>query len=172
MIENPNEVSNEELAEYVGRNKLKYLYNFAKFQQKGERFCLTWHWPAFFFGPIWFLYRKLYFWALIAVLLCLLPVGNVIAQFAYSACAYYIYYRDSKKKIAKIKAVNPQHNTMCAIKEAGGVHRWILWVSILLILLSPIAGFYYADNISKNIKVYRQEIIIKKENSTVPGQQI
>jgi Predicted membrane protein len=47
-----------------------YLNQFKKFSAGGtSRFALTWHWPAFLVDPfLWFLYRKMYLYALIYAL--------------------------------------------------------------------------------------------------------
>ena len=54
-----------EFKAFIGNNSEKYLKKFKKFTGKGvATFALTWHWPAFFAGAWWLLYRKIYFWAL------------------------------------------------------------------------------------------------------------
>lgn len=171
MITQTDNITKDDLAAYIGRNKLKYLYKFSKFEIRQDRFALTWHWSAFCFGPLWFLYRKLYFWGLLTMVISFLPVGNFIAQFAYGICAYYIYYLDCKKKIATIKAENPMHCANQAIKEAGGVHRWILWVSLIIAFLTPLVGLYFHDNIFDQIKTYHYEIKIQN-NEPIKGQEI
>jgi len=46
---------------------LYYLEKFRLFQTSaGPRFALSWHWPAALFDPfLWFLYRKIYMYALL-----------------------------------------------------------------------------------------------------------
>ncbi|WP_027178301.1 DUF2628 domain-containing protein [Maridesulfovibrio bastinii] len=161
MQENTNQVTEEDLSEFVGKNKIKYLYKFSKFRIRNNRFALTWHWPAFFFGPFWFLYRKLYLWA--ALSLVFVSIGGFLVQLACGICANYIYYLDCRKKIQHIKSCNPEHSTAEALREAGGVHRWVLWNSIALVLIFTAAGFYFHDSFLKNTKIYHQEIIIKEK---------
>lgn len=57
----------ELLKAFIGPNADRYLETFKKFSgPNGPQFALTWHWPAFVFEPfLWFLYRKMYVYALI-----------------------------------------------------------------------------------------------------------
>ena len=59
---------------FIGPNADRYLERFKKFSTQNPSFALTWHWPAFVFEPfLWFLYRKMYAYAMIYAL------GPVIA---------------------------------------------------------------------------------------------
>ena len=53
-----------------------YLAYFQRAHQRGYA-PMSWNWPVFFFGFFWFLYRKLYLWAL---LVFLFPSGAAIAS--------------------------------------------------------------------------------------------
>ena len=49
----------------IGTRKQEfYLPYFRRAEERGFP-PLSWNWPVFFFGILWFLYRKLYVWALI-----------------------------------------------------------------------------------------------------------
>ena len=49
-----------DLVAFIGDNAHKYISKFKKFNQGGtDSFTFTWHWPAFFFGPVWMWYRKI-----------------------------------------------------------------------------------------------------------------
>jgi hypothetical protein len=52
---------------FIGPNADRYLETFKKFSgASGPRFAFTWNWPAFLFEPfLWFLYRKMYLYALV-----------------------------------------------------------------------------------------------------------
>ena len=59
-----------------------YLQTFRRFTGQtgpsGLRFALTWHWPAFLFDPfLWFLYRKMYLYAL------LYAIGPIVSAFSH-----------------------------------------------------------------------------------------
>ncbi len=86
---------------FIGPNADRYLETFKKFSTaSGPRFAFTWNWPAFLFEPfLWFLYRKMYLYALVYA------VGPVVAfyftqdlsadfvwRIMAGASANYIYY--------------------------------------------------------------------------------
>ena len=59
-------LTDEDYTTFIGKNADKYLTKFKKFNVSGvDNFSATWHWPAFFVGFWWMLYRKLYLWALL-----------------------------------------------------------------------------------------------------------
>jgi hypothetical protein len=98
------EVTEEDFSSFIGKNAENYIQEFRKFNVDGvDKFSWTWHWPAFFFGFWWLLYRKLYVWALIAFLLLFIPYWFFLNSFVYGAVANYIYYKHTKKKITKYK---------------------------------------------------------------------
>ncbi len=49
----------KEIVTYTQVNHRHYLKRFARNKHK-KSFFLSWNWGAFFFGPVWFFYRKLY----------------------------------------------------------------------------------------------------------------
>lgn len=142
MPENLYINTTEDYAAYIGPNSEKYIYNFAKFQSLRENFTATWHWPAFFFGFWWFLYRKMYFWAAISILVTFLPFGNFIAQIGYGLSAYYLYYKDCKVKMNAVINSYPGQNIRPILQEAGGVHGWVKIVGVLCFFLQPIWIFF------------------------------
>lgn len=172
MQDNSNNISDEELSEFIEKNKLKYLYKFTKFKIKNDGFVPTWHWPAFFFGPLWFLYRKLYIWAALTMVIAFMPIGQFMAQLAYGMCANYIYYKDSLKKVSEIKAHNTDLTLSRALKEAGGVHRWVTWTAVAIVVLTPVAGYYYHGSVFEDLKLYHHEIIITPKNPIEPQPEV
>lgn len=123
-----------------------YLQKFQRFQTpSGPRFALTWHWPAALFDPfLWFLYRKMYMFALVyavgPVLSALLTgdvsVGIVWRIFA-GASANYIYFWHIKDSLNRIraKAGGDQRALEQLIKEEGGVQPYVIWLGVALHLL-------------------------------------
>ncbi|WP_027720463.1 DUF2628 domain-containing protein [Maridesulfovibrio zosterae] len=130
-------ITSEDYTEFIGPNAGTYLFNFAKFQTLRDGFTVTWHWPAFFFGFWWFLYRKMYFWAFITFLVGFLPFGNFIAQLGYGLSAYYFYYRDCTGKIGAIKATAPVGGASAMLRDTGGVHGWVKIVGVVCFFLQP-----------------------------------
>lgn len=69
------QISNlEELFSFTSKNPdnqlIKYEYYKGKYQLK--KFFLSWKWPAFFFGPLWLLYRKMYALGILVIFIQLL----------------------------------------------------------------------------------------------------
>ncbi len=73
-----NEQTNESTVEgipkefvyFICNNAEKYLPKFRRFNVNGvDKFAITWHWPAFFLTPVWMAYRKMYGWALAALII-------------------------------------------------------------------------------------------------------
>ena len=107
-LEQEVEATERDFVNFVGDNADKYLRKFKKFNVDGvDNFEWTWHWPAFFFGFWWPLYRKLYVWALIAFLLSIIslivPYWFFVNSIIYALIGNYIYYKHAKQKIIKYK---------------------------------------------------------------------
>jgi hypothetical protein len=155
-------MTDDEYLTFVGRNSDKYLPKFRKFSMLGEdKFVLTWHWPAFFFGPLWMFYRKLYLWGVIGVLAGV--VGMLLSGFpipmlatfvgmfylplvltswttlpffpvAWGVTGYYLYYRHAKKTIQSVSVDLPPQDAATAIGQVGGVHRWLANTCVVILL--------------------------------------
>lgn len=126
-----------------------YLAVFRRFTRNagpsGVRFTLTWNWPAFLFDPfLWFLYRKMYMYALIYA------VGPVVSVFLTGdmsvgivwrlmagASANYLYFWHLKDHLRKItsRAGLDRMAKMRLLQEEGGVQAYVLWLGVALHLL-------------------------------------
>lgn len=123
-----------------------YLEKFRRFQTpSGPRFALTWHWPAALFDPfLWFLYRKMYMFALVyavgpvvsALLTGDFSVGIVWRIFA-GATANYLYFWHIKDHLNRIRAqAGSDHQALERLaKEEGGVQPYVIWLGVALHLL-------------------------------------
>ncbi len=131
---------------FIGPNADRYLATFKKFSGPGgPRFALTWHWPAFLFEPfLWFLYRKMYLYALVYA------VGPVVAFYftqdlsadlvwrvMAGVSANYIYFWHATEQLAKIKSQRTLdlevRNKM--LSDGGGVQPYVVWVGVGLFAL-------------------------------------
>jgi hypothetical protein len=128
-------IDQEEFRTFIGRNADLYLKKFRKFQiGHSDSFAATWHWPAFWLGFAWMLYRKMYLWALVAFIIGLTPVGFPLPMIGWGLTANYLYYLHAKKKI-RVARPNPAGEpSVLPLAELGGVNRWVWFVGILLIL--------------------------------------
>lgn len=142
----PNESSRNLISEgdyrtFIGKNAEPFLKPFRKFQTPdADRFVATWNWPAFWLGFIWMLYRKMYFWALVAFLIALTPFGFPVALIGWGVSGNYLYYLHARKKILKYQEHQNRFPGALSLNELGGVNRWVWVVGILLILLFLVVG--------------------------------
>jgi hypothetical protein len=133
----PPDARESDLALFVGKNADKYLPAFQKFTLGGaDSFTATWHWPAFFFSFWWTLYRKLYGWTLLVILLSCIPYVGFLAMIASGVSAKYIYYKHAKKKLLELKSLHVSEvERAAAVARAGGVNN----VAVIVIPLMAIA---------------------------------
>jgi len=119
-----NTVSEKEYSAYIGPNVHVYLPKFTAFDQLDGRFKLTWNWPACFFTFWWCLYRKLYPWAIVLLVVTAVPYLNILAMIASGLTANHLYYRQAKSQIVAVKEAYPDVDPISAATEIGGVNRW------------------------------------------------
>lgn len=131
---------------FIGRNADRYVEQFRKFTKgPAPQFALTWHWPAFLFDPfLWFLYRKLYLYALVyaigpvvsAYLTGDMTVG-IVWRIMAGASANYVYYWHVRDQLEKIrgKAVFDPAAHERELRELGGVQPYVVWVGVALYVL-------------------------------------
>ncbi len=61
-------ISTQEWTDYIGSSSQYYLYQFARMDEKRNKFKLTFCWSALLFSTFYFAYRKMYNWALLSAL--------------------------------------------------------------------------------------------------------
>jgi len=125
---------------------LYYKEKFANIETpQGPRFALSWNWPAALFDSfLWFLYRKMYMFALlyaVAPALAIFLTGDmmvgIVSRVLAGASANYLYYWHVKDKVQRIMAVPNLDTTVRArlIQEEGGVQPYVLWLGAALHVL-------------------------------------
>lgn len=131
---------------FIGPNADRYLETFKKFSgATGPKFALTWHWPAFIFEPfLWFLYRKMYIYALIyangpaiAFYITQDLSADIVWRIMAGASANYIYFWHVKEQLAKIKGerATDSDTRRQLLGELGGVQPYVVWVGVGLLVL-------------------------------------
>jgi hypothetical protein len=97
---------------FIGPNADRYLATFKKFwTPAGPRFAFTWHWPAFIFEPfLWFLYRKMYIYAMIYAIGPVIAFyltqdlsADIVWRLMAGLSANYIYFWHVNDQVVKIK---------------------------------------------------------------------
>lgn len=132
--------------QFIGPHADRYLEHFKKFGLGEEpKFVLTWNWPAFLYiSFLWFLYRKMYVYALVYALGPMISTyltGDLTIGIVWSimagATANYVYYWHCREQIGGIKKTSwtdPAKQEE-ALKEAGGVQAYVIWVGVVFYVL-------------------------------------
>ncbi len=112
---------------------------------EGPRFAFTWNWAPFFIEPfLWFLYRKMYLFALVYLIGPIVSIAltgdftvPVVWSVIGSASANYVYYWHLKDLFIKIKQQAGANSVACkqGMADAGGVQPYVLWLVAASILL-------------------------------------
>jgi len=122
---------------------LYYLEKFRLFRTSARpRFALSWNWPAALFDPfLWFLYRKIYMYALlyaVGPVLSVFLTGDmtvgVVWRILAGLSANYIYFWHIKDHLQRIRSRAKLDSTVQVrlVKEEGGVQPYVLWLGIAL----------------------------------------
>jgi hypothetical protein len=131
---------------FIGPKSEHYLEVFKKFSSpSGPKFAFTWNWAAFLFEPfLWFLYRKMYVYALVYA------VGPVVAFYftqdlsadlvwrvMAGASANYIYFWHVKEHLSRLKPRPGVDGSQWeqSLRDAGGVQPYVIWVGVALLLV-------------------------------------
>jgi hypothetical protein len=141
----------------IAKNAGYYVSTFKKFESdRFDKINATWNWPAFFFGFWWFIYRKLYLWALFNFvanlimwcieIICHIRIGGVLSvvfgfliMIIWGASANYIYYKHIKKKIAEIDNLHLSKTPRQAeLTRTGGVNRIAVVLPLIVATLAVI----------------------------------
>lgn len=120
-----------------------YMAQFRKFTSApGQRFALTWHWPAFLVDPfLWFLYRKMYLYAvvyLVGPVLLFYVTGDMSVGFVWrviaGASANYLYYWHVKDHLKEIREQRGPHHHIPeeVLRDSGGVQIYVFVLAVLL----------------------------------------
>jgi hypothetical protein len=135
-------LSAEELAAYVGPKAGRYMRQFERFTRTGtSRFEFTWNNPAAFLGLWWYLYRKMYGWAMVDFVLGVLLGWTLFVPIVWgvvrAVTGDYLYFRQADRRIREARPISSavdatSANTLHLARLAaeGGVNRWVTWVAI------------------------------------------
>ena len=151
----------EELTAYIGPRAERYRRRFERFTRTGAtRFEFSWNNPAAFLGIWWYLYRKMYVWALVDFVLSVLLGWTLFVPIlwgvARAVTGDYLYFLQADRRIREARpissafgapAANPAH--LARLTAEGGVNRWVVWVAVagtLLLLAILIFAFGWLLN--------------------------
>ncbi|MCL5021886.1 MAG: zinc-ribbon domain-containing protein [Nitrospirae bacterium] len=138
--ERTGRVREEELIAFIGNNAYTYIRKFRKFSVDGtDNFSATWHWPVFFTGFWWLLYRKMYLCTALYFVLCFIPYLNFFSWITFAVTGNYLYYRHCSRKIREIRTVQPSGDLLVILSQLGGVNTWVPLAAILISVLALIS---------------------------------
>ena len=135
-------LSAEELTAYIGPKADRYMRQFERFRRTGAtRFEFTWNNPAAFLGLWWYLYRKMYWWALVDFVLGVLLGWTLFVPIlwgvARAVTADYLYFLQADRRIREARPLSsavdaPAANSLrlARLADEGGVNAWVPWVAI------------------------------------------
>jgi hypothetical protein len=141
-IPSSSPLSAEELTAYIGPRAERYRPRFERFTRTGTtRFEFSWNWPAALFGLWWYLYRKMYGWAVadfvLSVLLGWTLFVPILWGVARAVTADYLYFRQADRRIREARPISSAVNAPAAnalhlarLAAEGGVNRWVTWVAV------------------------------------------
>ncbi|MBI5696885.1 MAG: DUF2628 domain-containing protein [Nitrospirae bacterium] len=123
----------EELALLVGENFGKYGAKFDKFDEH-DGYATTWHWPCFLFGFWWFIYRKMYLWAVLDIFLGFFGIFWMIGR---GILGNYLYWKHLTKKADDVRdecrletgGVLNQAMFKERLRAAGGTSGVVVWIA-------------------------------------------
>lgn len=119
-------------------------------------------WSSFFFGPIYFCYRKYYSLAIIYILISIItmiisPILWLFLVISISSFFNILYIKHSQKKVGEIlvKYKDLDHETkLKKCKQAGGVNIFIITLLII------IAGILIPVTIETIVEEFNQELTV------------
>lgn len=137
-----SEPTDEEYAAFIGPNVHKYLPKFRAYAENPVGFHAGWHWPAFLFTFWWFLYRKMYLWAVVCFVTLLVPYLQIFIMIGWGVAANYLYFKHANAKMQELRSYHGSHYA-AYLPQTGGVNGWVPWVAVIVsggFLLLMVAG--------------------------------
>ncbi len=146
------------LAVYVGPQRAEYYK--ARFDKLASGGSIGWHWPAFFFSSAWLLYRKMWLYALlyiivvptilsvVTMLVFGAAVGTMIYYTAYVVYGFILmplfanrlYYGHAKAKIDKISSLNMSEAQVVQELARKGGTSWLGFIFVIIPIIGILAA--------------------------------
>ena len=117
------DIVDEDVKLLIGKNQEYYVPKFSMMKQLNKK--MTWNWPAFLIGPVWFMYRKMYHYGLALMAFSfvfdsILPdVVEIAISVAIGIFANYIYMRHLENQALYMKSAADTARYRIA-EEKGG----------------------------------------------------
>ena len=166
------------------KNTNYYLTKFEQFDHQGPGLKASWNWPAFVFGGMWALYRKMYgwffaLWGVAFVETFLAKAGAfgymymiyLTAHVAIGIYANSIYHGHVRKKIAAAQStIHDEPKLLAYLRDRGGVSTIVLLFGLVPIvgILAAIAIPAYNDSQQRATALQSQESTIFDRSTARP----
>lgn len=145
----------EEISACVGPKAELYRRRFERFTATGEpRFAFSWNWYAFGAGLWWYLYRKMYGWALVDFVLSFVLGWTLFVPLLWAVArgitGDYLYFRWVERKVRDSRPFlstgvpSDDAARIGRLAREGGVHAWLPRVAIaVMVLLLLLAALFF-----------------------------
>jgi len=111
------------------------------------------------------IYRKMYRWAALVLLLGCVPYVGLLMMIAFGMSGYYLYYRHAKQRVLELKArPGTDVEKAAALARAGGVNN--VAVVLVPLVIVALAGILAAIAIPQ-FAAYRQKAFEEKAKQEV-----
>jgi len=148
-----SEQHNQDWVAFLGPGAEYYLKQFKNFQDDAgaERFALTWNWYPFLFGWLWFLYRKMYLYALAfaagPVLTMMMLSGGMevllLWGLAAGGFANYLYYAHMMRSLDDLHSAldgrmgrTSGESRGQTLADIGGVQPYVWWLGAGILIMA------------------------------------
>ncbi|WP_297454313.1 zinc-ribbon domain-containing protein [Persephonella sp.] len=131
---------------YVQTKLDYYIPKFVEFRTLDKK--ASWNWPAFFFTPLWFAYRKMLGYGVLVMVLSIIPLVGLIVSILSGIYGNYIYYKkvneEVQKAIVQSKYLNTDPRIILAGKGGTSIANLFILFGIAIIISIIYAVFMAA----------------------------
>ena len=130
-------ISEELYAAFIAKNTEYYIPKFAEFAAIGGNYRFSFNIMAFLFPQSWLFYRKMYFWGIIAFLVCTVfnLMGWLVSGIITGCAANWAYFRHASGKLLPIAG---QENVAAIAHLIGGTNPLLAGIILFLNLISVV----------------------------------
>lgn len=136
---NSNRISEEEIRAFIGESNTNYYMEKWSLINKTDK-SVSWNWAAFFLGSLWLLYRKMYVWGALMIVVSIVASLNGV-PFAWLLLAILtgmfgnkLYLEETRKKIIEIKNTTSDLNGQYEMIRFKGGTNLVLPIIIAIVL--------------------------------------
>lgn len=136
---NSNRVSEEELRIFIGENNTNYYIEKWSLINKTNK-SVSWNWASFFLGSLWLLYRKMYVWGVLMMVVSMaatlsgVPFSWLILGILTGMFGNKLYLEETRKRIIEIKSITGDLNRQYEMMRSKGGTNLTLPIIIAVIV--------------------------------------